>query len=82
MKLIGFIGSILLAICGFPEAYDSLRGIPSGIGWTMLLVWFVGEIMTLAYILAEKQSRLVPLIFNYGLNILFIGIIIYYKVNL
>jgi uncharacterized protein with PQ loop repeat len=79
MELIGWLGSILLAFCGLPQAIESYRTKSSeGLTWGFISMWFVGEIMTFIYILPQM---VLPLIFNYTANIIFLSIIIYYKVN-
>ena len=79
METIGWIGSILLAFCGLPQAIESWRTKNSdGLTWSFLLMWGVGEIFTIIYILPKWHW---PLIFNYTANIIFIGIILYYKIK-
>ena len=77
MEIIGWIGSILLAFCGLPQAIESYRTKSSeGLTWGLLLMWFWGEIFTIIYIIPKWHW---PLIFNYTANIIFLVIIIYYK---
>jgi uncharacterized protein with PQ loop repeat len=77
MEIIGWIGSILLAFCGLPQAIESYRTKSSdGLTWGLLLMWFWGEIFTIIYIIPKWHW---PLIFNYTANIIFLIIIIYYK---
>ena len=76
MELVGYLGGFLLAICAIPEAYRSWVNKRSDIGYGMLLTWFFGEILTLIYVLPKGDM---PLILNYSLNILFICVIIKYK---
>ena len=78
MEKIGLIGSILLATCGIPEAYRSYKNRDCSIGWLMLITWGLGEIFTLGYIV-YKLGFLDPLLINYSINILAIGVMIYYK---
>lgn len=76
MEAFGIIGSILLGCCAAPEAiYSHIKGRNDN-SWTFLLMWFIGEICVLIYVIPKKDF---PLIFNYGLNILFISVIIWYK---
>jgi len=77
METIGWIGSILLAFCGLPQAIESYKTKSSeGLTWGLLLMWFWGEIFTIIYIIPKWHW---PLIFNYTANIIFLIIIIYYK---
>jgi MtN3 and saliva related transmembrane protein len=79
METIGWIGSILLAFCGLPQAIESWRTKNSdGLTWSFLLMWGVGEIFTIIYILPKWHW---PLIFNYTANLIFISIILYYKIK-
>lgn len=79
MEIVGWVGSILLAFCGLPQAWESYRTKSSeGLTWSFLIMWGVGEILTVAYIIPKWHW---PLIFNYTANILFIGIIVYYKIK-
>ena len=79
METIGWIGSILLAFCGLPQAIKCFRTKSSaGIDPGFIMMWLAGELFTLAYVLPKLDW---PLLFNYGANILFIGVIVYYKVK-
>jgi uncharacterized protein with PQ loop repeat len=79
MEYIGWIGSILLAFCGLPQAIESYKTKNSdGLTWGFLGMWGMGEIFTIIYILPKWHW---PLIFNYTANIIFIAIILYYKLK-
>ena len=79
MEIIGWLGSILLAFCGLPQAIESYKTKSSeGLTWGFIGMWFFGEILTIIYILPQM---VLPLIFNYTANIIFLSIIIYYKIN-
>jgi uncharacterized protein with PQ loop repeat len=79
MEYIGWIGSILLAFCGLPQAIESYKTKNSdGLTWGFLGMWGMGEIFTIIYILPKWHW---PLIFNYTANIIFISIILYYKIK-
>ena len=79
MEQIGWLGSILLAFCGLPQALESIKTKSSeGLTWGFILMWFIGEIMTFVYILPKMD---LPLLFNYTANIIFLAIIIYYKIK-
>ena len=78
MDLIGYIGSIMLAFCGLPQAIESYKTKSSeGLTWGFLSLWFFGEIFTFAYILPKMD---LPLLINYSANIIFLAIIVYYKI--
>ena len=79
MDNVGWLGSILLAFCGLPQAIESYKTKNSdGLTWGFVLMWFVGEICTFVYIIPKMD---LPLLFNYSANIIFLLIIIYYKIN-
>lgn len=78
MELIGWIGSIAFAICGAPQAWESYKtGQSKGITWGFLSLWLIGELFTIVYVLPKGHW---PLIFNYIGNIMFVFIIIRYKI--
>ncbi len=78
MEIIGWIGAVLLAFCGLPQAWKSIKdGNSDGITWSFMGMWLIGEILTLMYIWPEHQ---IPLITNYILNIVFSSIILWYKI--
>lgn len=75
---LAWVGSILLALCAIPQAFMSYRnGHSDGISWGFVLLWFFGEVFTIGYVIKESA---VPLIVNYAANILFLLIIIRYKI--
>jgi uncharacterized protein with PQ loop repeat len=75
--MIGYIGSILLAVCGAPQAILSIKqGHSKGISFYFLLLWSLGEIFTLIYILPKEDK---PLLLNYVSNIIFLAVIWKYK---
>jgi len=77
MENIGWLGSILLAFCGLPQAVESYKTKSSeGLTWGFIAMWFVGEILTFIYILPKMD---LPLMFNYTANIIFLSIIIFFK---
>lgn len=74
-----YFGSILLAICAAPLAWRSYKdGHSDGVDFLFLLIWLLGEIFTLSYVVYKLD---IPLILNYGLNLIFIGVVVYYKVK-
>lgn len=78
-EICGWLGSICLAICGIPQAFQSIKDKHShGISWGFVLLWSLGEIFALAYVYDKLD---LPLLLNYATNILILGIILYYKIN-
>ena len=77
MENIGWLGSILLAFCGLPQAIESIKTKSSeGLTWGFIGMWFIGEICTFIYILPKMD---LPLLLNYTANIIFLAIIIFFK---
>ena len=78
-QICGWLGSICLAICGLPQAWQSYKDKHSdGISWGFLLLWAFGEIFALAYVYDKLD---LPLLLNYATNIFILAVIIYYKVK-
>ena len=78
METIGWIGSILFAVCGIPQAYHCWKtGNARGLSWGFIGCWFFGEIFTLIYVFPKSDW---PLIFNYTLNLVFLLVIIKFKI--
>ena len=79
LSIIGWLGSICLAICGVPQAWTSYKDKHShGISWAFLLLWAFGEIFALAYVYDKLD---LPLLMNYSVNILILSIILYFKLK-
>lgn len=80
-ELIGWIGGILFAVCGLPQAIQSFKqGHSLGLSSLFLAMWTSGEVLTLVYVLL-KHGLDWPLVFNYGMNLLFLTVIIYFKIK-
>jgi len=75
---VGWVGSVLLAVCGAPQAIQSFRqGHSRGISPWFLAFWLVGE-LSYVYSTAAKFGFVGWLVFNYVGNIVFVLVIIYY----
>jgi uncharacterized protein with PQ loop repeat len=78
METIGWLGAILFAICGLPQAWQCAKdGHSRGLNWFFLAAWLGGEILTIIYIWPKQDY---PLLFNYLLNLVFLGVMIRYKI--
>jgi uncharacterized protein with PQ loop repeat len=78
--IIGWIGAISFAISALPQALRSIHdGNSNGLEWSFLLLWLLGELCSIYFIWNDKK-KLAPLLFNYISNIIFLDIIIYFKV--
>ena len=78
MELFSLIGSLCLALCSVPELIRTIKNKKCGIGWGMIGLWFVGEILVFIYLL-HKQEYI--LCINYTLNMLIVSILIHYKIK-
>lgn len=79
LQYLGWIASVLFALCGAPQAWMSFKTKHSdGISWLMLIFWFVGELLMMVYVLVNYLD--VPLMVNYICNLFFVGVMIWYKV--
>lgn len=74
--MIATLGSLLLALCGLPEAISAYKTKKCTLGWPMLLMWLGGEILLIVYALQTAQY---PLLLNYVANVVFLAIMIRYK---
>ena len=78
-EILGWAGSIMFAICALPQALMSVRqGHSEGLAWSFLALWLGGEVATLLYVL--DKGDLLPLLVNYGLNLVFLSVILWYRV--
>lgn len=84
LELLGWIGGFLFAICGVPQAWKNYKeGHADGLSWFFLILWVLGEIITLIYIVIgdyQTGNWHWPLIFNYIFNILLLVIILRFKI--
>jgi len=76
--VIGYLGGLLLAICGIPEVIRTIKDRKCHLGWPFLLMWFFGEVFMIIYALNLWD---LPLIFNYAFNVLIVGTMLYYKIK-
>ena len=78
-EIMGWLGSICLAVCGIPQAWQSYKDKNSdGISWGFVILWAFGEVFALVYVYDKLD---LPLLLNYATNILILGVILYYKVK-
>jgi len=78
MEIIGWIGGILLSLCGVPQAWKSYKdGHSEGLSLYFILMWFFGEIFLLIYVFPKY---LIPLILNYSFNVFIALVIVWYKI--
>lgn len=77
MNIIGFFGSVLLAICSIPEMIRTIQDGRCHLGWGFLGMWYGGELLSLYYGIELKE---IPLILNYTINVIALSIMTYYKI--
>ena len=77
VEFLGWSGALLLAMCAIPEVIKSIITKNCSVGWGMLSLWWVGEALTLIFIAVRAPE--IQLLVNYGINFLFVSILIYYK---
>lgn len=78
LDVIGYIGSFAFAICGIPLALEVLKAKHArNINTWFLVLWVIGEIFTLTYVLLSSNWPLVP---NYIFNLITLLIVLKYKI--
>lgn len=79
METIGWIGAMLFAICGLPQAIQCAKdGHARGLNWFFLLAWLGGEILTIIYVWPKADM---PLLANYMVNLVFLSVMLRYKIK-
>lgn len=78
IDIIGYLGALALGACAIPQAIQSYRTRSSqGLSLVFLLLWTLGEIALGTYTAATLPLRDgAPLLINYGINLLCLGIIL------
>lgn len=75
----GWLAAACFGFCAVPQAWKSFKEKHSdGISWGLLLLWGIGEIFAIVYVFPRMDA---PLLVNYIFNLVFIGIILYYKIK-
>ena len=78
IDVIGWLGSICLSLCGAPQAWACIRqGHARGIDPGFLTLWLGGEVLVFTYVATEVKDA--SLLLNYTANLLFVGVIAYYR---
>lgn len=68
IEQIGWLGSLMLGICGLPQAYQCFKQKHAeGVSKGFLLLWLGGEILMQVYVI-NKHGFDMPLLANYWLN--------------
>lgn len=75
----GWASTLCFSLCAIPQAWTSYKQKHSdGVSWGLLVLWLLGEIFATIYVLPKKDA---PLLVNYAFNMMFIVVIIYYKIK-
>lgn len=77
MIALELVGSILLAICGIPAAWQAWKTGTASFPWAFLWCWLMGEVLLFVWALVGGHVILAGL--NYGPNIVAILVIITYN---
>lgn len=79
LGVVGWVGSVCFSLCALPQAVTSARqGHSNGISWLFLVLWLIGEVCTIAYVLPKLDY---PLLLNYFGNLLCLIVLIHYKIS-
>lgn len=78
MEIIGWIGALCFSLCALPQSIMCYKqGHAKGLSWAFLLLWMVGEILTIIYVVPKGH---LPLIANYVINLALLQVMVYYKI--
>ena len=78
METIGYLGSLLLTVCGIPEVIRTIKDSKCHLGWSMIVLWTLGEVFMITYAFYLWNG---PLIMNYTFNFFVVGIMLFYKIK-
>lgn len=78
LETLGWLGSLILASCGVPLAWQAFKQKHMhGTSGLFITWWLVGELLVLPYVVSNKDY---PLVFNYGMNVALLAVVVRYKV--
>ncbi len=78
MEAIGFLGAALLGCCAIPEVWRTIKHKHCFMGDGFLILWGLGELFLIIYV---YPTRNVPLLLNYGFNLVLVSILAYYRIQ-
>lgn len=85
IELCGWLGAILFSFCAVPQVIKAFKTRKiEDLSSIFLLMWFMGEIFSLVYVLHSNYQQNVyqaPLIANYIFNLLLVACLIYAKIK-
>lgn len=74
---LGIIGAICFSISAVPEVIHTIRTNEVGVTDGTLLLWFTGELCSLAYVLYKDRDKIQ--LANYAFNLLCISFLMYVR---
>jgi len=74
---IGIIGSICFSVSAVPEVLHALENNTVGVTDGTLLLWFTGELCSVAYVMYKDRDKIQ--LANYIFNLICISFLIYVK---
>ncbi|MDE5419516.1 PQ-loop repeat-containing protein [Labilibaculum sp. DW002] len=82
-EIIGWMGSILFAICGLPQVIHTFKTRKvDDLNEFFIWLWFLGEVFTFWYIIIDditNKNYHIPLYFNYIFNLLLLFYLVFAK---
>ena len=76
---IGYISTVCLGLCAVPLLYKTIKdGHCKGVSGLFIFFWLIGEILGTVYVVPLAK---LPLIINYGFNVITVSIIFIYKIR-
>ena len=85
LEVSGWIGSIMFALCGLPQAIKIWQTKSANdLSWMFLVMWAIGEVLTSSYVLITNiklNNYQYPLLINYILNGIVLIYLIYGKIK-
>ena len=82
-EVVGWIGSLLFAICALPQVIHTFKTRKTDdVNELFLWFWFLGEVFTFSYVVVDDIANInyhIPLYFNYAFNLLMLFYLIYAK---
>ena len=75
--ILGIVGSFCFSISAVPEVIHAIQNNKVGVTDGTLLLWFTGELCSLAYVLYKDRDKIQ--LANYIFNLLCISFLMYVK---
>jgi len=80
LEIIGYLAALLFSISTIPQAYQCYKQKhANGINLSMLVMWALGEILMLIYVIGTLGLVNIPLIITHVVTIILLIVIFRYK---